>query len=114
MKIYSFGFKYGKPRCCNIIFDVSWISNPNKSGFEGLSINDDVVSCFLENQLGVSEFVNGVVSLLKNIPDDNLSVGFGCTGGRHRSVFIAGLVAERLSCVVEHLDVDASGGFFLE
>lgn len=97
IKILSFGFKFGIPRDVDIIFDVRFIDNPyyipqlkDKTG-----IDKDVIE-FLKNLKATSIFLDKIKDLLSFmfenfiIQDKSIvTIAFGCTGGRHRSVFFA-------------------------
>ena len=93
----SFGFKRGLPEASDFIFDVRCLPNPywkielrNQSGLDGSVIE------FLESQTEVAAMLADVISFLTRwIPKfqaDNrsyLTICIGCTGGQHRSVYIA-------------------------
>ncbi|MCX7771105.1 MAG: RNase adapter RapZ [Proteobacteria bacterium] len=97
IKIVSFGYKFGIPRDVDIIFDVRFIDNPfyvphlrDKTG------KDKEVIEFIRNLKQTSIFLDKVKDLLSFmfenfiLQDKNIvTVAFGCTGGRHRSVFFA-------------------------
>ena len=93
----SFGFKRGLPEASDFIFDVRCLPNPywkielrNQSGLDGSVIE------FLESQTEVAAMLADVIRFLTRwIPKfqaDNrsyLTICIGCTGGQHRSVYIA-------------------------
>lgn len=111
--IQSFGFKNGMPTDSDFLFDVRCLPNPywepslrNHSGL------DPQVANFLSKHSLVQIMVEDVVGFLDNwIPHfeaDNrsyLSVSIGCTGGQHRSVFVAQQVVERASHLNYHVQV---------
>jgi UPF0042 nucleotide-binding protein len=93
----SFGFKYGNPADVDLLFDVRFLPNPyfvpELKEQTGLSTP---VRDFVSREPASLEFVSKVTDLLLNlIPKYEiegkhyLSVGIGCTGGKHRSVVIA-------------------------
>jgi len=118
-RLLSFGFKYGVPGDCDLVFDVRFLENPYfvpelrpRSGL------DEAVAAHVRAAPRGELFKERVTSLLELlIPwyaeegKSYLTVGFGCTGGRHRSVAMAEWVAERLrglapwSVAVAHRDV---------
>ena len=92
----SFGYKYGKPLDADMIFDVRCLPNPywvpELRDFSGL---DSEVQTYLESKSTVQKMIVDIdVFLEKWIPqfeDENrcyLTVAVGCTGGRHRSVYV--------------------------
>lgn len=114
----SFGFKNGIPRECDLIADVRFIPNPYF--VEGLRKQcglDEPVRDFVLKQESTIEFINRYTDLLKFLLPHYvfegkayLSVGIGCTGGKHRSVAIAEELAKRLSdpaylITVQHRDL---------
>ncbi|OOC42115.1 RNase adapter RapZ [Thermosipho sp. 1074] len=117
LRILSFGFKYGVPLDVDFVFDVRFFPNPfyvvglrNKTG------KDKEVKEFLYNTQGVSDFIDMLkqvidfaISRYENEGRMELSVGIGCTGGQHRSVFFAEELAkfylEDCKVLLEHRDV---------
>jgi len=117
VRILSFGFKYGLPLDVDFIFDVRFFPNPfyikdlrEKSG------RDEKVKEFLYNTQGVKEYLemikNVVDFALKRYENEGrmeLSIGIGCTGGQHRSVFfaeeLASIYRQRYEVLLEHRDV---------
>jgi RNase adapter protein RapZ len=114
----SFGFKHGTPRDCDLLFDVRFITNPHyQSDLAPLTGRDQPVIDFLAKQPELGEFLEHLGGLLdflipayENEGKQHLVIGFGCTGGRHRSVRVADAVAEGYrdsgyEVTVEHRDV---------
>lgn len=107
----SFGFKYGAPTDMDLIFDMRCLPNPNwdinlrpHSGLE------QPVSEFLAAQPLVIEMFDSVKDYLRKwIPHffaggrSYLNIGIGCTGGRHRSVYIAQRLADEFSQEFENV-----------
>ncbi len=99
----SFGFKHGLPRDVDLVFDVRFLDNPfYEPGLGELTGRDEPVIRFLEGVEGWDEFVGLLTSMLDFLMPAyaregkrHLVVGFGCTGGRHRSVRLAEMMAER-------------------
>ncbi|MFI4937995.1 MAG: RNase adapter RapZ [Candidatus Berkiellales bacterium] len=94
--IQSFGFKNGMPADADFIFDVRCLPNPFwQPQLRGLSGKDKAICDFLQASPDVELMINDIIKFLDNwIPRfeaDNrsyLTVGIGCTGGQHRSVYI--------------------------
>ncbi len=94
--IQSFGFKNGMPADADFIFDVRCLPNPYwQSELRSLTGKDKLVADFLNGYPVVKQMVEDIIKFLDNwIPRfeaDNrsyLTVGIGCTGGQHRSVFV--------------------------
>ncbi len=104
VRIISFGFKYGIPMEADSIFDARFLPNPffvpSLKTFTGL---DREVRDYMLSYPETDEFLNRVSDFLKfSLPlykKENKSyftIGIGCTGGIHRSVFIAGELKDRL------------------
>ncbi|HAL74516.1 MAG TPA: RNase adapter RapZ [Clostridiales bacterium] len=117
--IQSFGFKYGIPVDCDNVIDVRFIPNPfyieNLKTMSGLddAVRDyvmgfDETRIFMEMQEKVMEFA---IPFYIREGKVRLTIGVGCTGGRHRSVVLAEDLANRLRdnhlrVVVDHRDID--------
>lgn len=117
-RLVSFGFKYGSPKNCDTVFDVRFVPNPYFiPELSSLSGQDAEIVEFVKSKPEAVSFQEKVTELLRFLlpkyeaeGKSYLTVGFGCTGGRHRSVMIAEWVAESLrdqypGIVVEHRDV---------
>ena len=102
--VMSYGFKHGTPRDADLNFDVRFLPNPHyESELRPLTGQDDTVREYVENSDGLSEFYDRLFPLLdyllpqyENEGKAHLTIGIGCTGGRHRSVVIGG--APRAAC----------------
>ncbi|MGY8850252.1 MAG: RNase adapter RapZ [Pseudomonadales bacterium] len=98
----SFGFKRGVPSDADFVFDVRCLPNPHwKLELRALTGNDPEVIEFLESQVDVASMLADIIGFLTRwIPkhrDNNrsyLTVAIGCTGGQHRSVYLANRLAE--------------------
>ncbi|MEN2984256.1 MAG: RNase adapter RapZ [Dictyoglomaceae bacterium] len=103
--IYSFGFKYGIPLDSHLIFDVRFLPNPYyEKELRFLSGDSPKVREYLLNQKETHEFLKHVkdflsflIPLYQEEGKTHLNISIGCTGGRHRAVVIAELLAEYLS-----------------
>lgn len=116
--IQSFGFKNGMPADADFIFDVRCLPNPYwQPELRGLTGCDMPVANFLSACPEVEQMVEDIIRFLDNwIPRfeaDNrsyLTVGIGCTGGQHRSVYITEELVKRakksqFSVQVRHRDL---------
>jgi UPF0042 nucleotide-binding protein len=99
----SFGFKHGIPMDADLIFDVRCLPNPHYDpALRPLTGRDPAVIGFLEADLQVAEMLEDIRAYVaKWLPAyirDNrnyFTVGLGCTGGQHRSVYFAETLAAR-------------------
>ncbi len=102
ISIFSFSYKKGIPSFGGdhgggFVFDCRGILNPGRfDDYKHLTGKDEEVKLFLENETTMPEFLKHVTGLVSINVDDylargftNLGVGFGCTGGQHRSVYAA-------------------------
>lgn len=102
--IESFGFKNGIPADADFVFDLRGLPNPYwKLELRGLNGTDKEVAEFLQAQPSVNEMYEDILGFLTRwIPRyadahrSYLTVALGCTGGQHRSVFMAERLAEAL------------------
>lgn len=110
--ILSFGFKHGIPVDSDLLFDVRFLPNPHfVPGLRPYSGKDRPVMRFLEQAEGTHEFLDRTTNLLAFLLPQYISegksyltIGIGCTGGRHRSVAIAEALRKSLS-KLEHVKV---------
>ena len=103
ISVVSFGFKHGILKDCDIVMDVRFLPNPyyvpalkNKTGLD--KPVQDYISSFKETQEFATKFTSLVKYLIpKYIKEGKsyLTIAMGCTGGRHRSVFMAHELAKR-------------------
>jgi RNase adapter protein RapZ len=93
----TFGFKHGSPRDADLTFDVRFLPNPHyESELRDLTGQDGEVVEYVEKSDGIAEFYDRLTPLLDYLlpayereGKAHLTIGIGCTGGRHRSVVIA-------------------------
>ena len=122
-RIVSFGFKYGTPVDADLILDVRFLENPYfVPGLRHLPGTDSRVSNFVLGLPEAKEFLKKTRDLLlfmlpkyEREGKSHLTLGIGCTGGRHRSVALAVALADALTrdlggpdkglIVVAHRDV---------
>lgn len=118
MHIQSFGFKYGVPLESDIVMDVRFLPNPYfVPELKQLTGLDKDVRNFLETQDDTREFLERFFSFMDFLVPryqkegkSYLTISVGCTGGRHRSVFIIEalrnyLAEKKLSLKVTHRDM---------
>jgi UPF0042 nucleotide-binding protein len=104
LTLISFGYKFGIPQSIDLLFDVRFIPNPFFiSELKELKGTDDAVRRFVLEKGETGEFMERLKGLLDYlIPlyikegKTYLTVGIGCTGGRHRSPVIANEIAQLL------------------
>jgi UPF0042 nucleotide-binding protein len=110
--VTSFGFKRGVPRVVDLLFDVRFLPNPHwvpdlreQTGLDAAVrdyvLAEDDAAAFMDSIGGLLEFL---VPRYAAEGKAYLTIGVGCTGGRHRSVAIAEEIARR----IEALDVDVT------
>lgn len=117
--VMSFGFKHGVPLDVDDVFDVRFLPNPHwVDDLRPLTGLDRPVRDFVLRQADAKEFVDRIDDLLAFLlpgyikeGKSYLTVGVGCTGGRHRSVALAEEIALRLRArgyepSVNHRDID--------
>ena len=101
----SFGFKNGVPTEADLVFDVRFLPNPHfVPEFRKLTGKDPKVARYVLQFPQTKEFLDRTEDLLKFLlphyikeGKSYLTVAFGCTGGQHRSVFIAEEMKRRLA-----------------
>ncbi|MEW6997633.1 RNase adapter RapZ [Colwelliaceae bacterium BS250] len=99
----SFGFKYGVPSDADYVFDARFLPNPFwEQGLKQYNGLDQPVQEFLANQPIVTKFIwqinSFMMTWLPHLERNNrtyLTIAVGCTGGQHRSVYIAETLAEQ-------------------
>jgi RNase adapter protein RapZ len=101
----SFGFKNGVPTEADLVFDVRFLPNPHfVPEFRKLTGKDPRVAKYVRQFPQTKEFLDKTTEMLKFLlplyikeGKSYLTVAFGCTGGQHRSVFIAEEMKKRLA-----------------
>ncbi len=97
MVFESFGFKYGLPKDADFVFDVRFLPNPHwEPRLRPMTGLDEPVIDFLSSQPSVVELKKDIQTLIEKwlpmLEKNNrsyLTIAIGCTGGKHRSVYIA-------------------------
>ncbi|MDQ2945107.1 MAG: RNase adapter RapZ [Acidobacteriota bacterium] len=103
--ITSFGYRYGVPPDSDLVFDVRFLPNPNYiPAFKKLTGRDPGVARYIRSFPQTIEFMDRISDLLLYLlphyireGKSYLTIGFGCTGGHHRSVMIASEIKKRLA-----------------
>ncbi|PZO89882.1 MAG: RNase adapter RapZ [Sphingomonas sanxanigenens] len=116
--VQSFGFARGLPRNADLVFDMRFLRNPHwDRELRPLTGLDPEVSAYVAGDVAYEPALSQIESLLllllpryETEGKSYVSVAFGCTGGRHRSVHVAERVAARLratgfSPTVQHRDL---------
>ena len=101
----SFGFKHGLPLDAELVFDVRCLPNPHyEPDLRPLTGRDQPVIDFLEAEPDVLKMRDDIARFVETwlpayIRDNRsyLTVGIGCTGGQHRSVYIAEWLAQHFA-----------------
>ncbi|MCG8590600.1 MAG: RNase adapter RapZ [Proteobacteria bacterium] len=119
VNLLSFGFRYETPRSAELLFDVRFLPNPYfEEGLRAQTGNEPEVARYvLDTDRGraFTERLTGLVDFLLPLYDREgkayLTIGIGCTGGRHRSVAITNALATHLrerdrEVNVEHRDME--------
>ena len=119
VSLQSFGFKYGLPAITDYMVDARFITNPfYVPELKNLTGKDDAVISYITSQPNTEAFMKCLEKLIdcvveKFVDDGKMQIliSVGCTGGRHRSVFVANYLAKHLfgngfEVKVNHRDVD--------
>lgn len=118
--VLSFGFKYGIPADADLVFDVRFLPNPYYvEGLRPLTGLDKEIQDFVMSSPVSYEFLDKLEDMIQFlIPNyisegkNQLVIGIGCTGGKHRSVTLAQGLHERLRAQdnyglrIEHRDIE--------
>ena len=119
VNLVSFGYKYGIPLESDLLFDVRFLPNPYFiEKLKPLPGTSEKVKKFVLSQRDTGEFfdklyplLNHIIPLYKKEGKSYLTIGIGCTGGRHRSPAIVQEIGEtlkkqKLEITVTHRDLD--------
>ncbi len=123
VSVVSFGFKHGIPSDADLVFDVRFLPNPHYDEdlrpLTGLNarVRDFVASSPLTQEFfaRLMDLLDFLVPHYRAEGKTQLVIAIGCTGGRHRSVALAGMLGDELrdrslSVTVEHRGIDAVAG----
>lgn len=119
ISLVSFGYKFGLPHYADIIFDLRFLPNPHfVEELKTLTGRDQPVIDFIMKESATQSYLNRLVDFLDfclplHIQEGKyyLTVGLGCTGGRHRSValveYLGHLLRKRGYAIhIYHRDID--------
>ena len=103
--VTSFGYRHGVPADSDLVFDVRFLPNPNYiPAFKKLTGRNPKVARYIRSFPQTVEFIERISDLLIYLlphyigeGKSYLTIGFGCTGGHHRSVMIAEQIHKSLS-----------------
>ena len=101
IEVVSFSYRAGVPREADLVFDVRFLKNPHwEPALQPLTGLDPSVQDFIRNDARFTPFRDRLTALLdvlvpayRDEGKSYLTIAFGCTGGKHRSVFLAEVVA---------------------
>ena len=116
--VLSFGFKNGLPREADIVMDCRFLTNPHwDEKLKPMTGKDEAVAGYIAKDPAFKPFLQNLQNLLAPLFESYakegksyLTIALGCTGGKHRSVFVAErlgqwIVKEGLLTTVEHRDI---------
>ena len=119
VNVVSFGYRHGTPAAVELLFDVRFLPNPyfEASLRQGTGLERGVADYVLKSERGreffgrLDHFVEYLLPFYDEEGKAYLTIGIGCTGGRHRSVAVAEAVGARLresgrEVNVSHRDVE--------
>jgi UPF0042 nucleotide-binding protein len=119
VSLVSFGYRYGVPTDADLVFDVRFLPNPHfVPRLRKYTGQDPKVRSYIRSFPQTGEFLRRIEGLLVYLMPhyigegkSYLTIAFGCTGGRHRSVMLAGSVRDALakrgySTKVVHRDIE--------
>jgi len=119
LQFSSFGYKFGIPLDADFIFDVRCLPNPHyESDLKDLTGIDKPVADFFQNYKEVDKmykdinhFISEWLTAFKNDQRHSLHIAIGCTGGKHRSVYIANKLFTHFSnpksqVIIRHRDIN--------
>ena len=100
--VTSFSYRKGLPREADLVFDTRFLRNPHyESELRELSGRDETVGAYLKTDDAYKPFFGNLTQMLKPLMPrfkaegkSYLTIAIGCTGGRHRSVFVAEQLAK--------------------
>jgi RNase adapter protein RapZ len=101
VQVISFAYRNGLPRDADLVFDVRFLANPHyEPALRPLTGREAAVAAYIERDTGCASFLDGLTAMLAALlpryereGKSYLTIAIGCTGGQHRSVY----VAERLT-----------------
>ncbi len=123
ISVMSFSFAQGLPREADLVFDVRFLTNPHYvDDLRPLTGRDTAVGAYIAQDPGYQPFFDSLTAMLVPLlprfegeGKSYLTIAVGCTGGRHRSVYVAERIAELLGtegreCHLRHRDLARDPG----
>lgn len=120
--VQSFGFKYGLPIDSDFVFDVRCLPNPHyEPGIREFNGTQQPIIDFLQSEPKVHSMINDIYTMLGSwlaeFSLDNrnyITIAIGCTGGKHRSVYVATQLAELITqagykTIIRHRQLQSLG-----
>lgn len=117
--VTSFSYRYGLPREADLVFDARFLVNPHYDpALRAQTGRDPAVGQMISGDEDFEPFMGGIEAMLAMLlpryekeGKSYLTIAVGCTGGRHRSVFVAERIAEKLASGgravhLSHRDID--------
>lgn len=119
--VQSFGFKYGIPRSADFVFDVRCLPNPYwEPALRDFTGRDTAIQDWLGQQAVVADLIQELcgffdrwLQTVLHADRSYVTISIGCTGGRHRSVFVSEKLQQHLSnswpqVLIRHRELDAA------
>lgn len=111
LSVLSFSYRRGIPREADMVFDVRFLRNPYyDSNLRPLDGRSPLISEYIQKDASLNVFMVHLQDMLRHLIDrfeeegkSYLTIAFGCTGGRHRSVFVAEQIVAWLGQTHEHI-----------
>ncbi len=115
--VTSFSYALGLPRDADLVFDVRFLNNPHyQPELRPLTGRDPPVAAFLADEPAFAPFFSSLTTLLEPLlpryaaeGKTYLTIAVGCTGGRHRSVFVVERLAAWLETSGQHVLIEHRG-----
>ena len=120
LSVTSFAYRRGLPREADLVFDVRFLANPHyEDALRTLSGRDAEVAAYIERDPAFQPFIEQISELVRSLlphyereGKTYLTIAIGCTGGRHRSVYVAEQIAaliagEGRAVTLRHRELDA-------
>lgn len=118
--VLSFSYRRGIPRDADLVFDVRFLRNPHYiDALRPFTGKDEAVGSYISEDPALGDFLNHLkrwlLPILPRYQEEGksyLTIAVGCTGGRHRSVYVSEYLAKELSeagfaPLVRHREIDA-------
>ena len=113
IQVVSFGFKYGIPHDADLIIDVRFLANPyfvpelkpldgKHTKIKKFVLDHPDTRIFLDKYLDLLDYL---IPMYEKEGKAYLTIGVGCTGGRHRSVTIAGVIFDHIRKTKEQIEI---------